>query len=216
MQILKVPISLGLYPMTDNTEKTPQVDDSTSDSYNSDRISGDVVKALKEGNYKAYDIIHTAYRESIKKFLLKITGSNQDAEEMLQEIFVNVWIKRAQIDPDKNFKVYLYSIVRDALFKQKKNNSNPDEVVEPDPNSIPDESLLNNMIIASEIRLIIDIAAGNMPELRRNVYEMRLEGISYDNIASKLNITPNSARQHFSRALKDIKKLIMLLISFMD
>ena len=204
--------------MTDDTEKVIPIDDNTSNGYSSDKISEDVVKALKEGNYEAYDTIHMVYRESIKKFLLKITGSSQETEEMLQEIFVDVWIKRAQIDPDKNFKVYLYSIVRGTLFNQKRNNSNnnPDKTTEPDPNSIPDESLLNNMAIASEIRLIIDIATNSMPELRRKVYEMRLEGISYDHIASDLEITPNSARQHFSRALKDIKKLIMLIISFMD
>ena len=204
--------------MTDNTEKIPQVNNNISGSYEAGIISKDIIISLKKGDYKAYDIVYMAYKGVIKKFLLKITGSDQDTEEMLQEIFVNVWIKRAHINTDKDFKVYLYSIVKNSLLNKRKSiiGNTDNAATESNSNFIPDESLLNNMVVASEIRLIIDIAANNMPELRRKVYEMRIEGLSYDRIASELNITLNSTRQHFSRALGDIKKLIMLIISYMD
>lgn len=180
------------------------------------RVTKEVVIGLRNGDPEAFDIIYLTYKNIIEKFLERLTGSHDHAQEATQEIFVYLWEKHEKINPDQSIMGYLFRAARNEIYKSYRNISKYGDLpfnYDNDLNSVslaPDEE-----IIAKETKLLLDIAVANMPEQRQAVYRLNEQGLSYEEIADKLNITKENARKHLSLARKDLttlRNLIAILI----
>lgn len=180
------------------------------------RITREIILALKEGDHRAYDIVYLTYKESLKKFLLTLTGSQAQSEDIAQDAFEKLWKKRDKLNPDGNMKTYLYVIARNDAFNflrsKKKFRDLPEESEWEELLDIkqPDQGM-----IAKDTQLMIEIVVSNMPEKRREVYHMHMSGKSYEEIADALSISQETARQHLSRARKEIQDHLLLLLIFL-
>lgn len=174
------------------------------------RITRDTIVDLRLGKCEAYDIVYRTYKRLLEEFLTKLMDSREDAKEIIQDVFVNLWIKREQIDPDKNFKTYLFTIARNAAFnyfdskRYFKGVSADLELLYITDGTTPDQ-----FVIAKETEFLINLAVKNMPLLRRKVYQLKYDGLSYEEISRRLHISEESARKHLSRARMNIKALMI-------
>lgn len=153
------------------------------------------------------------YIESLHGFLARLTGSAEDGEEIMQDVFVRLWENRANLNPAKNIKSYIFTIAKNAaLFylREKKQFLNLDYGFE---SMAGDYYVADERMIAKDTQLLINIAVCNMPENRRRVFKLHQEGYSYEEIADMLHITQDNARQHVARARADVKD-ILAIISF--
>jgi len=72
--------------------------------------------ALKSGDRSAFEKIYRGYSPRIFLNILKMVKSAEDAQEILQDVFVKVWEKRELIDPEQSFKSYLFQISRFTVY----------------------------------------------------------------------------------------------------
>lgn len=165
--------------------------------------------ALRAGDHMAYQDIYLTYKESIQYFLQRLLGSSDEAEELTQAIFVNVWEKRETVDPSRSIKSYLFSIARNSALDFFKHQKVHDRYIN---NEMYNDGLdydSDEQMVAYETECLIEIAVSRMPKVRRQVFEMsRYEGLSNDEIAARLNISRETVYSHISNALRDVKEVL--------
>lgn len=170
------------------------------------------VEALWNGDHKAFETIFLTYYNKTKAFIYGYIKSEADAEELTEELFVNLWINRQAIDSSKSFDAYLHTIARNAAlnFLQHKyiRLAYTSSIQSPESSSTSEEDL-----IAKELGLLIDDIVDKMPEQRKQIYILsRNKGLSNAEITEQLNTTKRNVESQLSLALKEIKKAISTFI----
>ena len=84
----------------------------------------ELIEKLKEGDSFAFEVLFYKYRNKIKSFAIKLVPTQIDAEEIVQEVFVRVWLKKAAINPEKDFQSYLFSIAKHLILDHLKSAVN--------------------------------------------------------------------------------------------
>jgi len=176
-------------------------------------ITKEVLLELRGGSHKAYERVFIVYYRKIKFFINGFIKSEETAEELTQEIFLKLWEKRGSIDLNKSFGFFLYTMARNSTFNFLKHKLVHESYI---AKSSFDDSLAlspEELIYAKEIDLLIAMSVKKMPDQRRRIYELsRQEGLSNDEIASKLNISKKTVENQLSIALKELRKVISLFM----
>ena len=165
------------------------------------------LEAFQDGNHKAFETVFIAYYNKTKAFIDGYIKSEPDAEELTEDLFVNLWINRHSIDTSKSFNSYLHTIARNAAINFLKHKYVSDAYL----NNLDTEysSTSEEDLIAKELEMLIDKLVGGMPEQRRMIYTLsRNEGLSNAEIAERLNTTKRNVESQLSLALKEIRKAI--------
>ncbi|MDR1273663.1 MAG: RNA polymerase sigma-70 factor [Odoribacteraceae bacterium] len=169
-----------------------------------------ILNALKAGSHDAYKEVYLHYADPVFHFLKLLMRSEEDAKEITQEVFIQLWEKRGRVDPAKSIKGYLYTIARNAamnFFERKKVYSKYATFV----HCLQEESSASSedIIMAQEMATLIDAAISRMPTQRQKVFLLsREEGLSMDEIAQQLNISKNTVESHLSTAKKEIREIL--------
>lgn len=173
-------------------------------------ITSDTVEQLRQGSHQAFEQVFRGYFSKIRVFIYSYIKSDEDALELTEELFVNLWCKRHALDPDKSLPAFLHTLARHSAInflrhKEIKENYLTQSCLHEKSYTSEDE------LIAKETALLIEMAVEKMPEKRKNVYLLsRKEGLSNEEIAKRLNISKSNVESLLSLALKDIRKAILM------
>lgn len=180
-------------------------------------LSPELLAAIRDGDHQAYDQFYLDTVDLMFDFINLLLHSQTEAEEICQQIYVRIWEARQSIDPAGNFRGYLYKMAKTAAFKHLEHKKVENKYLHykqhdaPEFGASPDE-----WVITREIALLIKISLDNMPEQRRKVFEMsRNEGLSYEEIAKRLNISNATVRSHISHAIKELKDIVVVVAVFL-
>jgi len=176
------------------------------------KVTIETLRSLQQGNHKAFEKIFLTYFNKIKFFVNGYIKSETDAEDLTEELFVNLWINHASIDLTKSFDSYLHTIARNTALNFLKHKLVKEsyqihyEPLETDFSSEED-------LIAQEIAAQIEKKIEGMPEQRRNIYCMsRQEGLKNGEIALQLNTTKRNVESQLSLALKELRQLVSTVL----
>lgn len=155
----------------------------------------------------------------VKTFAWQLLKSEEDAEDIAQDIFVklwehpDLWISRGKMDS------YLYTVVRNHIYNFLKHRMVEFDYLEVAAEKMkileqqlpkPDDELQ-----VHELELMAQMILEQMPEQRRRVFLMsREEGLTNQEIAVRLNISVRTVEQHIYKALQELKKIILFLFFF--
>jgi len=180
----------------------------------------ELIKKLKEGDSFAFEVLFYKYRNKIKGFALKIVPAQIDPEEIVQEVFVRVWLKKEAIDPEKDFQSYLFSIAKHLVLDHLKSAVNRKLyfVGEHFHQDLLEEEGLD-ATVSEETEAKLQILINEIPERRREIFRLsRFEGLSYKQIAERLNISENTVDSQIRNALaflrKEFRKIVVLVFLY--
>ncbi len=176
----------------------------------------ELVKKLKEGDSFAFEVLFYKYRNRVKGFAVKIVPAQVDPEEIVQEVFVKLWLKKESVDPSKEFQSYLFSIARNLVLDHLKSavNRRLYFVGEHFQQDLQMEDGQENTLFADAEEKLQKLI-NEIPERRREIFRLsRFEGLSYKQIAERLNISENTVDSQIRNALaflrKEFRKFVML------
>ncbi len=166
-----------------------------------------MLQEIAEGNESAFRLLFNEYWQNIYGVAYMLTKSAPMAEDMVQEIFMKLWIKREQLPEVENFCNYLFIVARNHIFNELKKKSTDiiftNHLFEyfHDTKGTPEKKL-----IEKEAEQIIDEIIERLPQQQKMIYRLsREEGLSRNEMADRLGIAPNTVRNHLSRALEMIR-----------
>lgn len=155
-----------------------------------------------EGRY--FEELFREFFPALMAFARKILGDEEDAREVVQQVFINLWEKRAKLDLSTSLKSYLFTSVHHRslnVIRDRKKHS-PAEV--PELSGEWDVSAqIESMELEKKIRDTID----QLPDKCREIFTLnRFEGLKYGEIAMKLDISVKTVENQMSKALKILRE----------
>ena len=170
-----------------------------------------LVRQLMIGNHKAFRKLFDRYRNDLYKFSLSMVHSKAYAEEIVQDVFLKVWLKRESLNPEMSFRAYIFTITRNKTLKFLKKAANNQKLCEEVfYTSQKIENTTEHSIRDSELEVIKKHALNQLPPKRLLIFEMsRNEGKTYDVIAEELKISPHTVRNQMSKALETLRISIL-------
>lgn len=168
--------------------------------------SSDVIR-LRSGDEAAFKWTYELYSERVYRLAFRFLKDHEQSEEIVQDVFLNLWISRANLDENGNMWLYLYVIAKRSCLNALRKVRASAELFQRLQLHI---SELNNVteekVIAADIEHFTEEVISKLPRQQQLVYRLsRGEGLSYKDIAEKLNISQNTVRNHMVEALKTIK-----------
>lgn len=162
------------------------------------------LQSLKEGNRNTFEALYRAYNAHIYNFVLSMVGGNAGiAKDITQDIFLQIWEKRLNIDVEGNFDGYLYKVSQNMVYHyvrrevllqnyvDKLSNEQREESVE-----IDDE--LDYLFLEEYILKLLD----ELPPARREIFMLYWKsGLTYREIGVKLNISEKTVATQVHRSL---------------
>ncbi len=167
-----------------------------------------LLEALKNGDHKAFEEVFFEYFDKIKKFIAMFLKSDDEAEELTQDIFVRIWVNRDSFNPSKSLNAYMYAIARNAtlnLIKHKKLRLNHVAgYVIPDSGSDTEEYLFSK-----DVGLLIEMLLDRMSLQKQDIYKLsQEEGLPNDEIAGRLGISRKTVENQLSIIMQELRKVI--------
>jgi RNA polymerase sigma-70 factor (ECF subfamily) len=153
----------------------------------------------------AFEALFRAHYAGLLRFAIRFVRTPAEAEELVQDVMLQIWIHRDRVAVGEELKTYLYRAVRNhalnALRRRKVEHgfrsTLPPEPVAPPTGS--DESL-------TETERAVAAAIAALPERCREIFLMsREQGLSYTQIASVLGLSVKTVETQMGRALKSLR-----------
>jgi len=178
-----------------------------------DAIDHDLIARFKAGSMEAMEKIVERYEKRIFTFGLKMCGHLQDAEDIVQETFLNAFRYLGRFREETKLKNWLFKIAtRACIRKRRKKKSEPDYEISlesfvhedgsdikyeiPDWSDVPADNVLR-----AELKQMIDAAIQSLPHKYRLVFNLRdTEGFNTEETSEILGISVQSVKTRLHRA----------------
>lgn len=173
------------------------------------------IKALCKGDQRAFEVLFLYYQPKLVYFL---TGFIKDAElarDMAQDIFMSVWNNKDKLAEIKSFKAYIFKMGKNTICNYYDHSLVNEKFVAEQLTRPVDFENTEELIFAQQLQTLIDMTVSKMPNQRKLIYTMsRIDGLSNNEIAEKLNINKRTVENHLTAALADIRKTTKICIMF--
>jgi RNA polymerase sigma-70 factor (family 1) len=179
-----------------------------------------LVERLRAGDAAAFTEIYEAFAEPLVTYSYNILQDRDACRDIIHDIFLSLWLKRESLVIETSLQGYLFTAAKyqvlQLIRKEKVRESVFDQVelrIWGDPSP---ENLLYQKELQARLSGIVDA----LPDKAREVYLLSREHhLSYKEIAERLDISPNTVRNHLAAALKKIREhlgeLLPLIILFL-
>lgn len=171
----------------------------------------DTVEQIQQGDSTAFEKIFFKYHTDLCFFALKIVENKKGAEDVVQNVFLNIWKNRQEWEINVSLEAYLYRAVKNRAinYSKKQNNYRKKKnkyLKRVETQSVPShENKSDPQDTVSRIWEIVDA----MPKRRSLVFTLhRKHGLRYKEIAQIMDITRKTVENHMGYALKQIRKEI--------
>ncbi|MFN8254532.1 MAG: RNA polymerase sigma-70 factor [Bacteroidales bacterium] len=166
------------------------------------------IHALRKGSVEAFNLCYDLYFSSLCSYANLIVHNHEIAEEIVQEIFVNIWIQKENLPVHTSLKAYLAkSVKNDCLdyLKHLKVKENYAEKYLRDFSEWYEDIFYD--LINKDIQQSLDKAIEKLPPQCREVFTLsRFEYLSYREISEKLGISVKTVENQIGKALKIVRE----------
>lgn len=166
-----------------------------------------LIKEISEGNEWAFKNLFLLYYDPLCNFIWRYTKSKTVAEDLVQEMFADVWYNREALDPNKSIKLYLYQAVKNKSFDYLKHEKvvRQYEIEQRDVNEDIDKQ---GSLQQDDEQFIIAArnAIYNLPPRTQQAYILsREDGFTNREIAEIMDVTVKMVEAHISKALDTLR-----------
>lgn len=176
---------------------------------------------VKSGNRRAFDIIYDRYWKKLFAYLVKAVKDQDEAEDMVQEVFVSLWQRRAAIEIHTSLSAYLFSSARLSGLKYMRNRL-ARQVFHQESGqlTVEEQSGFEAGFEARDLNALFDKEIERLPKKMREVFILsRKEELSHKEIAEKLAISDKTVKKQINNVIKifhlrlPLKELIGIAIA---
>ena len=182
---------------------------------NSDPLSlQQIVRNISQGDENSFEELFRLFSKKIYHISRKMRLSHQEAEEVVQEVFLYIWKNREQLDPELSINAYMIAIIRSLIIKKNRKEARFfafQQYQIPLTDSLSSHTPQDDLIFSEFHKLSMEIIE-KLPPAQKQVFMMRhLENKSYEEIAVKLNVSQRTVENQVFRATKWVKKRLKVL-----
>ncbi|MDR1331251.1 MAG: RNA polymerase sigma-70 factor [Tannerella sp.] len=169
-----------------------------------------LIRELKRGSQKAFNQIYGMYAKRIFAYCLQYAKLTEDAEEIVQDVFVRLWTNRENIRQEDSLRALLFIMARHRLINVYRAMLNsPVYEYYVDCHDKPAADDAGRRMEYEDFARQVRKALGQLPPTQRRVVELsRLRGLSNAEVAEKLSLSHQTVRNQLSLGLKALRAIL--------
>lgn len=168
----------------------------------------ETIQKVKNSDKIAFKKLYEAYSTYVFQTAYKILKDSSIAEEVVQECFVKIWIHRSSLDVTRDIKPYLFVVTKRICLNHLRSSNYL-------LNYLEDLRLLNANDVEQKInhhdleRILYD-RIEMLPHQQKTALKMsRFEGFTHLQIAEKMNLSPNTVKNHITKAISELRSFLI-------
>ncbi|MCX6238187.1 MAG: RNA polymerase sigma-70 factor [Bacteroidia bacterium] len=167
----------------------------------------EIIRRLKKDDKSAVDELFGYYYPRLYHFSRSILKIENEIDDILQEVFVKIWLNRNKIGNADTFNAWIFTITKNEVLNliraKLRDQTFKDELF---LRSVAEEYQTQNPVEFDEIKAGIDQIVTSLPEKRQQVFTLsRNEGLSNKEIALQLKKKKKTIEDHITHSIKHIK-----------
>ena len=172
------------------------------------------INEQQEGFSLDFDQLFNEHFDYLVNFAHQYVKDSFAAEDICQKVFIKLWEKRSNINPNKSIKSYLFTSVRNACLNYiRDHQSKMNKTLDIDSAAFLSFDF-DNLPELDELKDKIASALESLPSSCKQTFLLnRMEGKKYREIADELNISQKTVEAHMSKALKHLREKLKDYIS---
>lgn len=166
---------------------------------------------LANDDEKAFEFIYWKYNAHVYNFANSLLYSDEIAQDITQNVFLKIWEKRHDIDPEQNFNSYLFTIARNMIYKETEHKlfSEQSFIDLQEGNDVLDMSTLQTLDYHFTEEYYLNLVE-ELPPARREIFKLsRFKKLSNKEIASRLSISEKTVETQLYRATCFLKQKLL-------
>lgn len=168
----------------------------------------DIAANIKSGNVLAFKMLFDRYYAGLCVFAARYLKSDEECEDVVQDVFVGYWERRNDFDEICKVKSYLYTAVRNACLNILRHEEVKQHYVGEIEFSSETEECFEDVVIEQETYLLIQNAIKQLPPQMRRVVLYTLDGLKNAQIAEKMGIGEGTVKALKQTAYKKLRVLL--------
>lgn len=165
----------------------------------------ELLRQISTGDEQAFKQLFLSYAPFLEPTLTKLVKNKTAAEDLLQEVFLRIWLYRDQLISIENPRSWILRIVYNRAFSYLAGENKyrghlealPDTATAPDP---------EEMLFYNNIRRLVGEAVEQLPAQQKKIYQLSREhGMRAADIAAQLNLSPQTVKNTLGRAVQGIR-----------
>lgn len=158
----------------------------------------------------AFAELYKVHLNNLYDYIFLFTKSRHETEEILQDVFVRIWENRKKLTGVLSFKSYLFKAAKNKLISQVRHLQIRHRVLsEIKRNKAVAQETTQDMIEYKEYYLAVQAAIEKLPPKRKLIFRLTVEnGLSYDEIASELNISKPLVKKQLYKAYDFVRQYL--------
>lgn len=161
---------------------------------------------IAEGSEQAFARVFDYYRPNIYSTVLRITGDYTLSEEIVQDTFLKVWIKRETLPKIQNFAAWLYIVAQNhtytALRKSKREKGQSGAM----DSSIEQLPAALNILNEKEYTRVLNQAIKRLPVKQQQTYRLvKEQGLHREEVALMLQVSPETVKANLNLAIRSVR-----------
>lgn len=167
----------------------------------------DLFALLKKGNKHSYEEIYHRYKKLIYLHAYKMLQDEEEAKDIVQELFTQLWSRRAELQVESSLSGYLYTAARNRVLDRIARGKIEKKYIASLQNfAETDTHITDHLVREKELKLLIEKEIASLPAKMRLVFELsRKEYLSHREIADKLQISEATVKKQINNALKVLR-----------
>ncbi len=160
---------------------------------------------LQSSDQRAFSELFEAMHVVLLRYAWRFTGEQEAARDIVQDAFLKLWQIRTNVDPTRSLKALLYTMVRNLALNHKRAAQHTNGAF-PEHDLLDKAPAADQQVEASMLDHRLRRFIEQMPDRRREAFMLsRFEGLSHEEIAQVMNLTPRTVNTHIVLALKDLR-----------
>ncbi|TKC04389.1 RNA polymerase sigma-70 factor [Pedobacter frigoris] len=170
-------------------------------------IENNLLERIAQRDESAFRVIYEKYYPRVYTYALRYLKSETDAEEVVHEVFLKLWLRDSSALPIKSLNPYLQTLTRNRSFdmlrrKVLENRRDLSSAV----TWHEDHNETEELIILNDTKKVLEKGIELLPAQQKQVYLLcREEGLKYEQVAEKLHLSPATVHTHMKLALKFLR-----------
>lgn len=166
----------------------------------------EILSRIKKDDQQAFDMLYKHFFTMLCMFSYRYVKKTDIAEEIVQDVFFHIWDKRSSFELTTSFKSYLYKAVHNNSLKHLRHQKIVLAYEQSTSFSGSEKVTGQNYLEEWEVYQILHRVVDELPDRTREIFQLnRFNGLKYQQIADKLEISVKTVEAHMSSVLKILR-----------
>lgn len=176
----------------------------------------ELVELMKASDYNAFTEIYNRFAGILYAFVRKRIDDKEDAEDVIQEFFTDLWTKKENIDIKGDLPPYLYVAIRHKMLNYIRRNITQKRYIDAMNFTDQETILTDHLIREKQLTALIDHQIDQLPDKMREVFLLsRSSNLTYSEISQQLDLPKHTIKNYVRSVMKILKVKLGLTVFFL-